>query len=761
MNQTENYYRGNPVPADSRMQALIRRSHKLAIEHKRDIYVDNAEFLVYHWSGEAAAFSPNTGEQAASVNKRINLGDHNARIDIGGEFPYADAMPSRVNNFEYSAKNWAVDYAFFLDHSPAEVHANEKIAGEFHWMLEEARFFQYPDSQRELGKAARKLGAGGISFTHTAPDLSIGLALGWGGLLNKVKNNLEKFKKHGNDSSAAYLEAQVLVIEAIMRYVERHAEKAEELAKKEKNEPQKRNYEFVAANTRAIVSNAPETYSQAVQWLQFFTTVERINGHGNGYGRLDRLLIDFFNKDTGAGILTRTEAVYLLAELYLKYGGNYWSFGGRDINGNDAVNEMSWVCLEAYDITGGYNHLGLMWHEDTDKDFFLYACDVLARHNCGTPTLVNYDIMKKSQLRSGVEEEDAWNISYSGCQWYCVVGKEYNDQDLNSFVLVQPMQRAMERAADENITDFESFWPLYDEEVEKTAEILKDFKNETYLWQSRVWPEMVTSLCMHGPLEKGRDVTDSRAVKYNYTSVNILGVPNVVDSLYAMKKLVFEERKYTMSELINAVKTDWADKELMRLDFLNQAKFGNDIADVDAMMLRVAEHIRETLESKRNNKGYWFRPSLFQYMGHTYAGKLLGATPDGRKASEPLAHGNNPMHGRNTRGMAATMKSFCVLDFSRYQGGSFQVELHPSFFADKTNKGKLVSDFAKVFFNMGGVQINLNTVDLNKLKDAMENPEKEEYRELVVKVTGYSAHFVVMDRKFQEEFIKRVNYSSL
>ncbi len=753
--------RGNPLKADKRVQNLIDRSHELALNHKRDLYVDNAEFLVYHWSGEAAAFSPNTGELSAAEDTRINLGDHNARVDVGGTFPFADEMPSKKKGFSYDTANWAEDYAFFLDHSPAEVHEHERIVGEFHWMLEEARYFQYPESQRELGRLARNLGTGGISFTHTAPDLSIGLLLGWGGLLSKVRNRKEKFIEYGNTASAEYLAAMESVVESIMRFVQKHAETAEKKAAAESNPELKSNYEFVAENTRAIISDAPQTFAQAVQWLQFFTTVERINGHGNGYGRLDQLLDAYYTADMDAGRISRTEAVSLVAELYLKYGGNYWSFGGRDRDGNDATNEASWICIEAYDITGGYNHLGLMWHPEIDPEFYNYGCDVTARHNCGTPTLVNFDVLRNSQLRSGVDEEDAWNMSYSGCQWYCVVGKEYNDQDLNSFVLVQPMQRAMETAEKNEIEDFEEFWNIYDIEVDKTAEILKDFKNETYKWQSKVWPEMVTSLCMHGTIERGRDVTDMQAVKYNYTSVNVLGTPNVADSMYAMKKLIFEEKKYSMADLRAAVADDWKDNELMRLDFLNQPKFGNDKPDVDEMAVRVAEHIRKVLEGKRNIKGFNFRPSLFQYMGHTYAGQLLGATPDGRHAEEPFAHGMNPMHGRNTQGIAATVESFTKLDYSNYQGGSFQIEVQPSFFPPGSRKGDLVETFSRIFFEKGGVQINMNTIDLEKLKDALDHPEKDEYKNLVVKVTGYSAHFVVMDRRFQEEFLQRVNYASL
>jgi formate C-acetyltransferase len=179
------------------------------------------------------------------------------------------------------------------------------------------------------------------------------------------------------------------------------------------------------------------------------------------------------------------------------------------------------------------------------------------------------------------------------------------------------------------------------------------------------------------------------------------------------------------------------------------------------MIVRVAEMIRGYLESLRQNKGGHFRASLFQYMGHTYAGPMLGATPDGRHAAEPLAHGMNPMHGRNTRGLTATANSFCKVDFRKYQGGSFQIELEPSYFPEGIRRADMVEMFARTFFKLGGVQINLNIIAMEKLKRAMEEPEKPEHQAIVVKVTGYSSHFVIMDRKFQEEFIQRVNYPAL
>ncbi len=743
---------------DDRMQHLLDRRDRLGREGRRSNFVDNPEFLVYHWSGTGEGFAPPTGEQA--ISERINIGDNNCRVYLGTPFPNAAEMPSRVNGLENDVLNWARDYAFFLDHNPCEIHPEEEVVGEFHWQLDEARCFRYPDKVHEAGFEARRLGAGGISYAHTCPDLSIGLELGWGGLLNKIRYWKVRHQANGNQPASHYLAAQELVVESIQRWVKRHAAEAATLANAAPSELA-RHYMVVAETCEAIVNDPPRTFLEAIQWIQFFQLTERIVAHGNGYGRLDQLLHGFYRRDLAAGRMSREQARGWIAELFLKYGGNYFALGGRDRQGRDATNELSRVILEAYDLNGGDNNLGVMWHKDIDPEFFNYACDVLGRHGTGTPVLINYDVLRDSELRSGVSEDHAWDVAYSGCQWYCVVGREYNDQDLNSLVLLQPMQRAIDRAVKEGASDFEALFGRFSAETLETATALRDFKNTTYMWQSRVWPEMVTSLCMHNSIERGRDCTDAGAVDYNLTSVNVLGVPNVADSLYAIKRLVFEERRYTLAELEQAVKSDWAGKEPMRREFLNAEKFGNDLAGPDAMLVRVAGMVRQHLESLRQNKGGHFRASLFQFMGHTYAGPMLGATPDGRHAAEPLAHGMNPMHGRNTKGLTATANSFCKVDFRKFQGGSFQIELEPSYFPEGIRRADSVEMFARTFFKLGGVQINLNIIAMEKLKRAMEQPELPEHQAIVVKVTGYSSHFLILDRKLQEEFIQRVNYPAL
>ena len=155
---------GSKFQRSPRLERLWKRSTDLSKSGRRNVYVDNPEFLVYHWSGHSAGFSPATGEMALSDDQRINLGDHNCRVDIGRDFPWIAEMPSRKEGFEYSAANWARDYVFFLDHSPAEVYPDETIVSEFHWQLDEARKFVYPEEVTELGFELRQLGAGGTSL---------------------------------------------------------------------------------------------------------------------------------------------------------------------------------------------------------------------------------------------------------------------------------------------------------------------------------------------------------------------------------------------------------------------------------------------------------------------------------------------------------------------------------------------------------------------------------------------------------------------
>ncbi|OGV68595.1 MAG: hypothetical protein A3K19_11520 [Lentisphaerae bacterium RIFOXYB12_FULL_65_16] len=714
-------------PQSPRIRRLAQRSRELAISGKRRL-------------GSA----------------EMPLGDHACWIHIG-PFPELDQLPSRANRYEATGESWGRDYAFLVDHFPIDLHEDERIVGEIHWEMHMVRQYVWPEEVLAVGRRAHALGASGVSSGHTCPDLAIGLSQGWGGILERIKQSREKYLRLDNRPKASYLHGLQMICESVIRFIQRHAEKALELAQAATDPWQKRTYERVADCCAHIALNAPRTYYEGVQWIHFAVLLDRVVGHGNGYGRLDLYLIDLYRKSKAAGELPDEEAREYLSEMFLKLRGHFFCLGGRDAELKDATNEMSFVVLEAYDLIGDYNNLGVMWHPDINREFYDYACDVLARHGESIPVLVNYDLMREAQMRSGIPEEDAWKVAYSGCQWFCIPGKEFCDQDVNSIDLLEPMKRTIAAGIAQGTDDFESFYAIFEQELTTTARALCAWKNAQYERLGDLWPEMFTSMNSHGPIEHGIDMVGPRGVDYQYTSVNILGIPNVADSFHAIRRLVFEEHRYTLADVKAATETNWQGREPMRQRFLNQDKFGNDLDDVDALLTRITETLSDVLGSMVNLRGQPFRASLFHFQGHLNPA-AIGATPDGRLADQYLAHGINPQVGRNNTGLLATANSIAKIDQRKFQGGTMQVELQPKFFDGKDDIWTYVRGFSETFFRKGGIQINLNIMDLNTLRDAMDHPEKPEYQNIIVRVTGYASRFICLSREYQQEFVGRVNY---
>ncbi|HQL87750.1 MAG TPA: pyruvate formate lyase family protein [Lentisphaeria bacterium] len=740
-----------------RIERLAAASRELALSGKRFLYTADETQLVYHWTEKCNAIVPQSGDWAFPPEQNLSLGDHACRVESGMDFPKLKEMPSRVYGYEATPESWGRDYAFLLVNTPPTIHPDELIVGEFHWEMNEVRKYEFPPEVFELGRQARELGAGGTSHGHTCLDLAIGLKLGWSGILQKIDRNIAKYERLHNESKLSFLRGARYCCTAVIDWIGQYAALAEKMAAEASTAAEKERLEKIAATCSSLAKNAPQTYHEAVQFIQFAVLTDRMVGHGNGYGRLDQYLIDFYKRDLAAGSLTREEAREYLAEMFLKLRGQFFCLGGRDRDGKDATNDISYIVMEAYDMIDDYNNLGVMWHPDMDPKFYDYVCDVLARHGAGIPSLVNYDLIRDAELRSGIPEDVAWNVAYSGCQWFCIPGMEYCDQDVNALNLIDPMKRAIDCGIAENVADFEGLYTLFIEEFQRTVAIMRKFKDVQYDALPYVWPEIMTSLNCHGPIERGLDMTAPRGVDVQFTSTNILGIPNVADSLFAIAKLVFEEKAYTLADVREATRTNWEGREPMRLRFLKQHKYGNDLDDVDALYVRITESIAEILDRTTNNRGQCYRASLFQFQGHTCPG-IIGATPDGRLADEPLAHGCNPTAGRNKQGLIATANSMAKVDNVKFQGGSLQIEMQPKFFDGRENMGEYIRNFSETFFRRGGVQINLNIMDLEELKKAIDDPMNPEYRNIIVKVTGYTSRFITLAKKFQQEFVSRENY---
>jgi formate C-acetyltransferase len=744
-----------------RLQRLITRINKYYKEGKRAQYDDNAKRMATMWRPSTEEYARKLGypyKKYDIAHGDIKVGDFLCRVAADYPFP-GGKFPSQKKGFSWDPVNWAGDYAHLLAHSPAEIHPDEKIVGEFHWMLEEFRNFEWAAEIDPLGARSVELGAGGRVRSHTCADLNFGLTVGQKGILAAIQRSRKRFEQ-SRGKEMEFLQAAEIVCQAMIEFIKKHAQKARSLVEKQSDREAKEHYLEIANVCEKIAEQPPSTFREAVQWIWFYIMADRMMTHANGYGRLDQLLKRFYFNDIKEDRLTKEEARELIAELWLKYSGTYFSLGGRDAALRDATNELSWVCLEAYDMVGGENTFGILWHEDIDKNFFAYACDVLARHGAGAPALLNYDVMRESLLHYGYKEEDAWNVAYTGCHWYCAVGKEYSSHDCCQILIAKCFIRAFRKACERNVNNFNGLFDLYCKEVEEAAQALKMLIDAQCRVQPLIWPEIVTSIMIPECIEKGKDVTDC-GVPYNSISVDITGFANVVDSLYAIKKLVFEEKKVSLQELKKAIEINWERDEELRQTILNLPKYGEDVDEVDEIAMLIIDHLKRVLWGMKNCKGFGFRPSIFSWMNHVHAGEEVGSTPDGRKRKEQLAQSPDPMHGRNRRGITATARSLAKLGFKELMGGPWHLELDPSIFKGKyeNNSGELIEEIAVPYFRMGGVHILVNVVSSETLEKAMEHPE--EYGHIIVRVTGQPAHFIYLDRKIQEEITARTSHKKL
>ncbi len=697
------------------------------------------------------------------------VGDHHCWLDVG-PFPKMDQLPSRVQGYRMSSEQWGEDWRFMIENNEPHIYPCETIVGEIYWEITLLRtcstegWTMAPNAEeiRKLLNVAVDLGGEPCAYGHTCPDLEILLAQGYDGILERIRKSLRLYTDLKEERRASTLRGFEHVCLGAIHFIENYAALAEKLEAEATDPGEKARFHKIAVCCRDVAHKPPKDFYEAVQIVQFSILFDRATGHGNGYGRMDQFLMPFYEKGIADGTLTRESAREYIAEMYMKLRGHFFSFGGRLEDGSDATNEMSWVALEAYDLIGDYNNLGVMWHSDMDPAYFDYACDVLARHGESIPVLINWDNMYASELRSGVSREDAWQVVYSGCQWYCIPGKEWCGHDTSQINLVKIFNRTLERGAKEDVRDLDALFAIYEEETHRTMKAFQAAEAAIDRIRGESQPEMYTSLISHGPIERGMDMTAPRGVDYQYTALNILGMPNVADSFTAIQKLVFEKKQYTLQQVFEACRDDWKDNEIMRQRFLNQPKYGNGLSEPDGLYVRVCDSILDIAEQYYNQRGGQpMRASLFAFMSHMERSSTAVATPDGRHAGDVLAHGINPQAGASRRGLIPMANSAASADMRKFQGGSIQVDIQPRFFDGKEDRYAYIRDFAAAFFKNGGEQINLHIMDLRKLEDAMEHPEKPEYRNLVVRVTGYCARFITLAREYQEDFISRMNYANM
>ena len=634
-----------------------------------------------------------------------------------------------------------------LNASPVVVRSGELIIGDYYFLLP---YEIIPMSPPYDYQAFSKRGALPVPPSgHTVVNLERGLVLGWQGVLDHIKHCRATIPS--DTAASAYLDGAEKVVALIQARIRHYGFEAARMAAATHDTEKTAELRAIAERCTRLTTAPPESFHDALQWYFFFVTFERSTSSGMGSVRLDQVFYPYFQRDKAHGILDDARAQLLVQTLLLKEV-LFCSVGGVTASGKDATNPLSHLILAAYDGIGGPSNLSVRWHAELDATLQTKALDILSRHKTGVPSLVNDDVIVPSLVHFGFTEAQARNYCFAGCFWYVVPGKEYPYHDLTGVSGVRALRRAIEEVSATGKGTFDAVWQAYCHYMTDAVAALVQAYDIIDPWLSEHYPEMVVSLLMDNCLERGRDVNAGGA-DCSLMTVLYVGLANVVDSIYALKQRVYEEQRTTLNEVMMALDSNFAGYEPLRQLMQSAPKYGNGHMGVDQLAVMVAEHFKSTLSSFRNSKGFALRPAFYSWHRHTFEGSESGATPDGRLAGMPLAHGGNPSHGCAKEGVTAAIQSMTMIKYTDTAGCPLHIHLYES---DEGLRRNIIESLVRTAFDKGAVHMIINVVDGHILWDAIEHPDC--FADLTIRVTGYSARFIQLQRKYQEEIASRNSY---
>jgi len=590
------------------------------------------------------------------------------------------------------------------------------------------------------------------------------------------------------------LEAMVISCDAAILFAERHAELAEQMATSETNEQRKKELEKIASVCRWVPAHAPRDLWEAIQmyWFVHLGTVTELNGWDSmNPGHIDQHLWPFFEKGMADGTLTRDDAKELLSCLWIKFNnqpappkvgvtalesGTYNDFtniniGGVDREGKSAANELSYMILEIQEELHQLQP-GLSIHiaENTPDDFLLEGIKVI-RQGHGYPSIFNPDTYIKELVREGKTLEDAREGGCSGCIEVGAFGKEAYlltgylntpkilEITLNNGIDPETGKRlGLETGDPRGFKSFEELYDAWHRQMVYFVNLKLSVNNYIERMFSLYAPATFLSLYIDDCIEKGKDYYSGGA-RYNTTYIQCTGLGTITDCFTALKKHVFEDHRYTMNALLEACKKNWEGEEVMRQYIRNHTPFfGNDDVYADEIAVRVYDDLVKAIEGRPNTRGGRTQLNMLSTTCHNYFGSVCGATPNGRLAHFAISDGTSPAHGSDTHGPTAVIKSLGKLDQTKSGGTLLNVRFVPQLLKRDEDQKKLAS-LIRTYFKFGGHHIQFNIVDTATLHDAQQHPD--EYRDLLVRVAGYSDYFNDMTEQLQNEIIARTENDDL
>ena len=594
------------------------------------------------------------------------------------------------------------------------------------------------------------------------------------------------------------LEAMAISCDAAILFAERHAQLAEEMSEelRIKNEElrapsiDRRIVELrkIADVCRWVPAHAPRDLWEAIQmyWFVHLGTVTELNGWDSmNPGHIDQHLWPFYQKGIADGTLTRDEAKELISCLWIKFNnqpappkvgvtalesGTYNDFtniniGGIDRDGNSAANEISYMILEIqeelHELQPG---LSIHISKNTPDDFLMEGIKVI-RQGHGYPSIFNPDTYVQEMVHAGKSLEDAREGGCSGCIEVGAFGKEaylltgyLNTPKILEITLNNGMdpetgkKLGLETGDPRSFKTFEELYDAWHKQMVYFVNLKLSVNNYIERMFSLYAPATFLSLYIDDCIEKGKDYYSGGA-RYNTTYIQCTGLGTITDCFTTLKKHVFEDKRYTMDEILKACKENWGGGAVMRAYIRNHTPFfGNDDEYADTIAVRVYDDLVKAIEGRPNTRGGKTQLNMLSTTCHNYFGSVCGATPNGRLAHFAISDGTSPAHGSDTHGPTAVIKSLGKLDQTKSGGTLLNVRFVPALLKREEDQRKLAS-LIRTYFKFGGHHIQFNIVDTATLHDAQQHPD--EYRDLLVRVAGYSDYFNDMTEQLQNEIIAR------
>jgi len=583
--------------------------------------------------------------------------------------------------------------------------------------------------------------------------------------------------------------AMAISCDAVIVFAERHADLADELAAKERDPKRVSELNRIAEVCRHVPANAPRNTWEAIQmyWFVHLGTITELNGwDAMNPGHFDQHLAPFYEADIASGALTRDEARELLSCFCIKVNnhpappkvgitaresGTYNDFtninlGGVKRDGSDGSSEVSFIMLEVIEELHVLQPGNSVHISSKTPDKFLHAAARVIRQGHGYPSVFNPDVYILEMMRQGKTLEDAREGGCSGCIEVGAFGKEaylltgyLNVPKIFEVTLNNGIDPVTGKVAGIETGDprtFTSFNELY-EAFRKQVNFVIDQKTRVSNYIDRMFakyaPAPFLSVVIEDCISKGRDYYDG-GPRYNTSYIQCCGLGTVTDSLVALKKHVLEDKTFSMDQVLSAVSKNFEGEEFMRQTIMNKTPFfGNDDDYADDVAVQVYDDLVAAIDGKPNIKeGGKYHLNMLSTTCHVYFGKVMGATPNGRLAGKSISDGTSPSHGADTHGPSAVVKSLTKLDHVKSGGTLLNQRFLPSLLKrdeDIAKLGKLI----RSYFTLGGHHIQFNIVDTATLMAAQKCPD--DYKDLLVRMAGYSDYFNDMNADLQQEVIER------